>query len=125
MTSIILVFIGGGLGSVARFLFVTLVDGRWPIGFPFATMLVNITGSFAIGLIAGLTDNKSWQQFLMVGILGGFTTFSSFSLQTLRLAQDERWGAALLYIGLSVACCLIGTWIGLLLAKALDPVSAT
>jgi fluoride exporter len=124
VTSIVLVFFGGGLGSVARFLMVTVIDGRWPIGFPLATLLVNVSGSFAIGLIAGLTDHKGWQQFLMVGIMGGFTTFSSFSLQTLRLAQDERWGAASLYIALSVACCLLGTWAGLTLAKSLSPLPA-
>ncbi len=121
LRALLLVAIGGALGSVARFVGATAVDARWsalPGGaaFPVGTLTVNLLGGFAIGLIAGLSDKGPWQQFLITGILGGFTTFSAFSLQSVRLAGDSRWGALLLYIGLSVAGCLLACWAGLALA---------
>lgn len=118
MHSIILVAVGGALGSIARFLAVRLIDARWDGDFPSGTLAVNIVGSLVIGMVAGLTDRPWVQQLVMVGVLGGFTTFSSFSLQSIRLLQNERWGLASVYIVLSVACCLIGTVAGLRLAAA-------
>ena len=81
--------------------------------------MINVTGSFAIGLFATLTgpDGRvfvpgEWRQFFMIGICGGYTTFSSFSLQTLTLAQDGEWFWAGLNIGLSLVLCLFGVWLG-------------
>src|SRR5476651_2146344 len=105
MLSYLLVAIGGALGSVARFWLSGFVAHRVGETFPFGTILVNVTGSFAIGFFATLTSpdgrilvSPSFRQFFMIGICGGYTTFSSFSLQTLNLANEGEW----LYAGMNV-----------------------
>src|SRR6266481_9485159 len=93
------IFIGGGLGSLARWWFSGFIASTVGQTFPWGTLLVNITGSFAIGLFATLTGPEgrwglvpaSFREFFMLGICGGYTTFSSFSFQTLALAQDGEW----------------------------------
>jgi len=110
---------GGALGSVARYACASTA-ARWlGAGFPYGTLFVNVAGSFAIGLLAALvtadgrpvlgTDARA---FLLVGVLGGFTTFSSFSLETLTLARGGAVGVAALNVVLSVALCLGGAWLG-------------
>ena len=103
--------LGGAIGSVSRFALSGLA-ARW-LGQAFlGTMAINVTGSFLIGFVAALGPIKMWEQILMVGVLGGFTTFSSFSLQTLNLAQEGRWGAAGFNVVGSVVLCLAGVWLG-------------
>jgi CrcB protein len=122
------VALGGALGSVARFWFSGLVARHVGETFPWGTMLVNISGSFVIGFFATFTgpDGRwllpAWfrQQFFMLGICGGYTTFSSFSLQTLTLVQDREWLQAGANILLSVVCCLVAVWLGHVLAAALN-----
>jgi len=121
------VAIGGALGSVGRFWINGIVSRSFGETFPWGTMAINVTGSFVIGVIAALAlpegrlDSPSRAfvtQFLMIGICGGYTTFSSFSLQTLNLLRDREW----LYAGgnviLSVVLCLLavglGYWLGAL-----------
>src|SRR5271170_463271 len=119
-----LVAVGGALGSVTRYWFALLVDQHsnklfpWGQTFPWGTLLVNITGSFVIGFLFTVTApegrlmaNSNTRLFFMTGICGGYTTFSSFSLQTLNLARDGQWGYAIANIGLSVALCLGGVWL--------------
>ena len=113
------VAIGGGLGSVARFACSGLA-ARWAgLGFPWGTLLVNVAGSFAIGLLASLASpdgrpllGTDARAFLIVGMLGGFTTFSSFSLETLTLARNGAMGAAGAYITASMLLCLAAAWLG-------------
>ena len=100
----------------------------WRGTFPLGTLVVNITGSFTIGFIAGFTDPEGSflvspriRQFLMIGVCGGYTTFSSFSLQTLDLVRDGAWFKAGLNTLLSFACCLIAVWLGRILAFAILP----
>ena len=88
--------VGGALGSVARHGVNVLVHGRWPMArFPFATLIVNVAGCLIIGLLAGLIMSERlalrfyWREFLFVGILGGFTTFSTFGLDTITLARTH------------------------------------
>ncbi len=88
---------------------------------------MNVLGSFLIGFVATLTGpagacsvSPAARQFWMPGIFGGFTTFSAFSLQTLRLAQDGEWTRAGANVGLSVVLCLLGVWLGALLATAFE-----
>ncbi len=110
---------GSAIGGTLRFWLGGLVASTLGQTFPWGTLLINITGSVAIGFFNTLTgpDGRvfvpgAWRQFFMIGVCGGYTTFSSFSLQTLTLAQDGEWLGASLNIGLSVALCLIGVWLG-------------
>ncbi len=113
------IILGGGLGSAARFWFSGFVASRFGATFPFGTLLVNISGCFVIGLFAGLTDTEgrlivspSFRQFFLIGICGGYTTFSSFSLQTLDLARAGEWlWAGLNAVG-SLVGCLVAVWLG-------------
>lgn len=82
-------------------------------GLPWWTILVNVTGSFAIGYVAGAApESMELRLFLTVGVLGGYTTFSAFSLQTLELVQRGDWSGAALNVGLSVALCLAAVFLG-------------
>lgn len=122
------VALGGALGSVARFALATVLSERIGATFPWLTLLVNVSGSLAIGLVASLgahgvkaLDTADARAFLMVGILGGYTTFSSFSLQTLNLARAGAWGDAAGYVVLSVVLCLAGVWLGYWLGGLFAP----
>ncbi len=113
------IFIGGGLGSLARWGASSFIGRCWGETFPLGTLVVNVTGSFIIGLFATLTGPEgrwmapsSFRQFFMVGICGGYTTFSSFSLQTLALAEDGEWFRAGANAVLSLVLCLIAVWLG-------------
>jgi CrcB protein len=121
------VALGGALGSVARFACSGLA-ARWiGLGFPWGTLFVNVAGSFAIGLLASLAapDGRPLlgadaRAFLIVGVLGGFTTFSSFSLETLTLARNGSAGAAGLYVAASLLACLTAAWLGFASAGLLN-----
>jgi CrcB protein len=115
----LLIALGGALGSVARFFLSGVISNQFGATFPWGTMIVNITGSFIIGFYATLTGPEGrWfvsgnsRQFFMIGICGGYTTFSSFSLQTLNLADDGEWFRAGANVMLSVVSCLIAVWLG-------------
>lgn len=119
MLSYIWVGLGGAIGSVARFWISGIVAERWGQTFPFGTLAVNVTGSLIIGAFAALTDpegrwlvSPSFRQFFMIGVCGGYTTFSSFSLQTLALAQDGEWLRAMANSIASFALCLLAVWLG-------------
>ncbi|HTY86149.1 MAG TPA: fluoride efflux transporter CrcB [Candidatus Acidoferrum sp.] len=121
------VAIGGALGSVSRYWLSGFVATRVGETFPWGTIVINVTGSFIIGLFASLTGPEgrwlvpsTFRTFFMVGICGGYTTFSSFSLQTLNLANEGEWARAGLNVLLSVTLCLAGVWLGWLLANQLN-----
>lgn len=121
--SYIWIFLGGGLGSIARFAGSGFIARQFGETFPWGTLLVNVTGSFFIGFFATLTGTEgkwlispSARQFVMIGICGGYTTFSSFSLETLTLARDGEWLKAGTNAVSSFALCLIAVWLGHLLA---------
>jgi CrcB protein len=129
MSSAIAVWValGSALGGVARYWCSGLVARAVGETFPWGTLIVNIVGSFLIGLIAAIsgTDGRfiippEARQFMMVGILGGFTTFSSFSLQTLTLARDGEWLLAGANIVGSVVLCLIAVWAGHMLGAVVN-----
>lgn len=118
-TSLLWVALGSALGGIARYGCVTAVELRLGSGFPWGTLAVNLLGSAAIGLLAAATVAGSrWdigdgmRQFLMIGVLGGFTTFSAFSLQTLALLRDGAWLPAAGYVLGSVVLCLAGVAAG-------------
>lgn len=116
-----LVFLGGGLGSVARYaLAEALRPGRPATGdFPWATLLVNLAGAATIGLLAPrLADREPARLLLAVGVLGGFTTFSTFALEAARLAQAGHWGRAAAYVAVTNA---VGLFAAALLLAAPGP----
>jgi fluoride exporter len=113
------VALGGAIGSVARYACSGLAVRWLGPGFPWGTFFVNATGSFAIGVLAALATHgerpmigADARAFLIVGVLGGFTTFSSFSMETLTLARGGQLGAAGANVLLSVIVCLIAVWLG-------------
>ena len=123
MQSFVLVGAGGALGAMARYGAGMLIGRLWPMSFPLATLLINVIGSLAMGLFVGLMARwlPAWQSdarlFVAVGILGGFTTFSSFSLDTIVLIERGEVIAAGAYVLLSVVLCLIGLYLGLLMTR--------
>jgi CrcB protein len=115
----LLIALGSGLGGVARHWLTTLLAARITSAFPWGTFLVNVIGSAIIGLVLALPDSRlspATRQFLTVGILGGFTTFSAFSAQTLSLIQSGKTTLACIYAVASVITCLVGCWLGYQLA---------
>jgi CrcB protein len=121
------VAIGGALGSMARFGMSGLIAGMTGGLYPYGTLFVNVTGALLIGFIATLGGPDSsffipayGRIFLMSGICGGYTTFSTFSLETANLMRDGQWAAALANVGASVILCLMAIWIGHVGALALS-----
>lgn len=109
---------GGAVGSMVRYLLSgNLLAGCFLSGFPAGTFAVNALGSLLIGLVTGAVGESAWlMRLLAVGFCGGFTTFSAFSADTVRLLREGHYTPALLYIGSSVVVCVItaaaGMWIG-------------
>jgi fluoride exporter len=127
LQSFLWIMVGSALGGAARYWGSYAVAIRFGETFPWGTLIVNVLGSFIIGFFNTLTgpDGRlfvpgTFRQFVMIGLCGGFTTFSSFSLQTLSLAQDGEWLRAGGNVGLSVVLCLVAVWLGHLLAASLN-----
>jgi CrcB protein len=118
----VLVFIGGGLGSTLRHTINVLSARLLGTAFPYHTFIINITGSLVMGLVAGYLAFKGgasqpWRLFLMTGILGGYTTFSAFSLDTALLYERGAIGLAALYVLGSVVLSIAGLFAGLALVR--------
>lgn len=114
-----MVAMGGALGAMARFWFAAYMVALTGPRFPWGTLIINIVGSFVIGVFSTWTKgdalihlSHNMALFTMVGICGGFTTFSSFSLQTLDLARGKQVLEAIGYVVASVVLCLVGVWVG-------------
>lgn len=123
------IMLGSALGGAARYWFSGFVANRIGETFPWGTIFVNISGSFVIGFFATLTGpdgrmlvGTTTRQFVMVGLCGGYTTFSSFSLQTLNLVQDGEWARAAANAGLSVVLCFVAVWLGHIAASVLNQI---
>jgi len=124
MLAYLWIAIGGALGRMASFWISGKKKKKYVHAFPWNTLVVNVTGSFIIGVFAAMTEPEGrWfaspgvRQFFMVGICGGYTTFSSFSLQTLTLLREREWLYATGNAVLSVVLCMIAVWIGYLLGE--------
>jgi CrcB protein len=127
MASYFWIAIGSALGGVARYWCSGIAARLIGETFPWGTLIVNVIGSFIIGFFATLTgpDGRLLvpsvaRQFVMIGLCGGFTTFSSFSLQTLNLTTDGEYLYAGLNIVLSVVLCLLAVWLGSILANGFN-----
>jgi CrcB protein len=119
---IFIIGIGGFIGSIARYLLTLLIQNKILTAFPLGTLAVNIAGCFLIGIIYGLTEkggiiSPEWRLFLATGICGGFTTFSTFTYESINLIRSSEYLYASFYAGVSVFAGLLATYIGLLLIK--------
>jgi CrcB protein len=120
----LMVGIGGGLGSILRFWLGSYIGSRMGTRFPYGTFVINITGSFLIGLVfAFLTArtqwSPNWRYLIPIGFIGGYTTFSSFEFETLRTMQDGQIGLGLLYVAASVAVGFVAVWGGMVAGRAM------
>lgn len=122
MSKYLVVALGGALGAIARYLLSEYIGKLSISPFPYATFLINISGSFVIGvfltLIArGAPINDHWRLVFAVGFLGAYTTFSSFEYETLKLIEEGKFGYSLLYVLSSLIVGFIGVWLGAALAR--------
>ena len=120
--NILLIGLGGGIGSIARYLCQRWFAISYPQPYPWATIGVNIVGCFLIGIFWGLTfksfaANESWKLFLMTGLCGGFTTFSAFTLEGIGILKEQRTGLFFTYIITSVVLGLVATYAGMKLIR--------
>jgi fluoride exporter len=116
-----LIFLGAGSGGLLRYWLGGLIQNWWGPAFPLGTMVVNVSGCFAMGFLATLWTGPflirdEYRQAVLVGVLGGYTTFSSFGRETLALAHDGEWSRAGLYVLGSVALSLAAVWAGAVIA---------
>ena len=123
MKIILAIGMGSFLGGISRYLLSLYIQQKFSSSFPFGTLVVNIIGCFLIGIILGLTDKgnltQEWRLFFATGIIGGFTTFSAFSGETINMLQDGQLWYAILYIAVSLIVGLIATFIGISIIKIL------
>lgn len=117
MHSLWLVALGGAIGAVARATLSTAIQLRWPSTLPWGTIVVNLTGCLILGLLSGVLESRphldaQWRAFGAVGILGAFTTFSTFENETLTLLQRGEIGPALGNVAISVLVGLVAVWLG-------------
>lgn len=127
MAMYLAVALGGALGTVGRYFISGMVANTFGETFPWGTLIINITGSFVIGFFSTLTApdgrlmvSSTSRQFVMMGICGGYTTFSSFSLQTLNLMRGGEWVPAAGNVLGSVIFCMIAVWLGAISATAIN-----
>ena len=122
MDKYLVVLAGAGLGGLARYVAGTWIMAKYGGRFPLGTFVINITGAFFIGILMTLLTERfqphpNWRLFLVVGVLGGYTTFASFEYETYQAVRDgERW-LGLLYVGGSVVLGYLGVWLGSVLAS--------
>ena len=123
MTHLLFIACGGAVGAVLRYGITMGIHSAFGRGFPYGTLAVNIIGSILMGLLyavlSGRLDGDAWRAGLTIGLLGAFTTFSAFSIETLNLLESGNHLRAFAYIILSVALCIAGCWLGMVLGRAM------
>ncbi len=124
LTRVVLVAIGGGLGAVARYGLGGLVHRYTPPTFPYGTFVVNVSGCLLFGVIAGLSEHRgilgpAARTFLLIGILGGYTTFSTFGFETFGLLRDMQIGRAAVNAAGQVITGVFAVWVGYVIARAI------
>ncbi|MBV8549962.1 MAG: fluoride efflux transporter CrcB [Acidobacteriaceae bacterium] len=126
MSKYLVVMLGGAVGAVSRFLLGSAIMRIYSTAFPLGTFVINVTGSFLIGVLMTLFLNRpgihsNWRLFLVTGILGGYTTFSSFEWETLAALRNGAASVAVVYVAASAALGLAGAWLGSVIAGRLWP----
>lgn len=126
MSKYLVVMLGGGIGAVGRFMIGSLISRLYAVSFPAGTFVINISGSFLVGVLMTLFLNRptldpNWRLFLVTGILGGYTTFSSFEWEALIALRGGAEFIGILYIGSSVVVGLLAVWGGFLIGNKLWP----
>jgi fluoride exporter len=121
----VLVGMGGCLGSILRFWVSTYIGSRIGTRFPYGTLVVNITGSFLVGLVLAFLTARTewgsnWRYLIPIGFIGGYTTFSAFEYETLRTIQDGQMGLGLLYMATSVIIGFVAVWGGMVAGRAIS-----
>ena len=124
MMNVVLIGIGGAVGAVSRYFIALWIGQRWGRGFPLGTFVINVSGSFLIGLLMTLmvdrfTVDPRWRLLLVVGFLGAYTTFSTFEYETGALLKDGEWAFAMLNVILSVVAGFIALKMGEIIAKVI------
>jgi CrcB protein len=124
LETILFVAIGGGVGSVTRYLTSVWAAGRFGVDFPYGTLLVNVVGCYLIGLFMVLATERfmlpaHWRLLVASGFLGGLTTFSSFSYESLKLVQDGALVSAFQNIAANLVTGLAATWLGIISGRSL------
>ena len=121
MKTILVIGLGSFIGGVGRYLLTLAIQAKFISTFPLGTLTVNVIGCFLIGIVFGINSKSNldptWQFFLTTGILGGFTTFSAFSMETVNLMRGGQMGMAYSYVAISMALGLGATYIGFSLVK--------
>ena len=125
MLKYVMVGVGGCLGSILRFWLGSYIGEKMGTRFPYGTFVINVSGSFLIGLIFALLQDKTqwspnWRYLIPIGFIGGYTTFSSFEFETLRSVQDGQFGLGLLYVGLSVCVGFAAVWGGIIAGRVIS-----
>ena len=125
MTKYLMVGIGGALGSILRFSVGGYVSNRLGVRFPYGTFLINCTGSFLIGLVVTLLAERThwspnWRYLIPIGFIGGYTTFSTFELETFRNFQDGEVLIAGLNVALSVVIGFVSVWLGVITGRTIS-----
>lgn len=126
MRQLLLIATGGALGAMTRFLALSSVTALFGNAFPYGTLVVNVVGSFFAGIVSMLILDKGvffsahTQSLILVGFLGAFTTFSTFSMETLLLMQEAQWLKAVLNITLNLTLCLLASFLGIYLVRELS-----
>ncbi|MBC7872387.1 MAG: fluoride efflux transporter CrcB [Ferruginibacter sp.] len=120
--SVLLVGLGGGIGSIARYLCQKWFAANYIHSFPWGTFMINVVGCLLIGIFWGISfrsfeSNESWKLFLMTGLCGGFTTFSAFTLEGIGLIKEQKLGLFFSYVAASVVLGLLATYIGMKMMK--------
>ena len=123
MINSLLVFVGAGCGGVARYGVSRLSLNLWGTNFPWGTLIVNVTGSLVMGLLSIIILdryshlNEVLRPLILVGFLGGYTTFSSFSIESINLMESSQYGAFIGYVLASLLLCIVAAWLGVAIGK--------
>jgi CrcB protein len=117
--TLLYIFLGGGFGSMARYLVSKFSLGSFGNGLPYGTLLANILASLLLGYITAKTfqSESLWKPMLAIGFCGGFSTFSTFSNETFKLLQNAEYGSAMMNVGLNLVVCLLAIWAGMALSN--------